>query len=52
MKVVGIFVIPLPNGRFGYGRILEKSSVANYDYFTEAIEKRVESIVVKPVLFK
>ena len=51
LEIGGIFTIPLPNRLFGYGRILEKSNIAVYDYFTTTVENEIYSIVKKPVLF-
>ena len=51
LEIGGVFTIPFPDGFFGYGRILEKSNIAVYKYFTATFEKEVYSIVTKPVLF-
>jgi len=49
---VGTFLrIPLADGTFGYGRVLEDSFYAFYDYRTREPEFDLEAIASKPVLF-
>jgi len=49
----GTFVrIPLADGSFGYGRILEPPYDAFYEYITSSPDSDLGSIATKPILFK
>lgn len=50
---VGTFVrIPLADGTFGYGRLLESPYAAFYDYRTTSPDADLDRIASKPVLFR
>ena len=51
IKVGAILIIPLADNKFGYGRILEKSSVAIYDYVSYVVQNDIGEIIEKPILF-
>jgi hypothetical protein len=44
--------IPLPDGSFGYGRVLELPFGAFYDYRTTSPDSDLDRIASKPVLFR
>jgi hypothetical protein len=44
--------IPLADGSFGYGRVLEPPHDAYYDYRTAAPDSDLERIASKPILFR
>jgi hypothetical protein len=44
--------IPLPDGSFGYGRVLELPFDAFYDYRTTRPDSDLERIASKPILFR
>jgi hypothetical protein len=44
--------IPLADGSFGYGRVLESPYEAFYDYRTPSPESELDRIASKPILFK
>ncbi|WP_224367625.1 immunity 26/phosphotriesterase HocA family protein [Hyalangium versicolor] len=44
--------IPLGDGSFGYGRVLEAPYAAFYDYRTTELDRDLSRIASKPVLFK
>jgi len=51
-RVVGSFIkIKLPNGKYSYGRILEKANYAFYDFVTDDDNADLEQIGKQKVLF-
>jgi hypothetical protein len=44
--------IPLENGTFAYGRVLDDNYAAYYDHFTTEAETGLDVIASKPVLFR
>jgi hypothetical protein len=51
-RTVGAFVaIKLPNGKYGYGRILDKAAFAFYDLITNDIITDIAQIRDRPILF-
>jgi hypothetical protein len=44
--------VPLADGSFGYGRVLELPHDAYYDFRTESPDSDLERIASKPLLFK
>jgi len=49
----GTFVrIPLADGSFGFGRVLDFPNLAFYDFKSPSPEPAVETIALRPVLFK
>ena len=49
----GTFVrIPLSDGSFGYGRLMESSLIALYSYRTTDPDSDLDKIAPKPILFK
>jgi hypothetical protein len=43
--------VPLPDGSFGYGRMLEDPYIAFYDYRTKNPSEDLDTIEAKPLLF-
>lgn len=52
MKAGEILRIPLQNGTFAYGRVIDENYAAFYDYVTPAPEQDLDVIASKPVLFR
>jgi hypothetical protein len=44
--------IPLENGTFAYGRVIDENYAAYYDYSSPAPEADLDAIASKPVLFR